>query len=436
MCAHSDQKRMCRDTGLQVTSVHVKTPSSHSLRCSSQCRYTSLSDAVRDLNKKPTMKPSRYAKLCCEEPFRIFFPVGLLIGLYGVLLWPFLYLRVSGTYPATTHARLMSEGFMCCFLFGFLGTAVPRVLAVRHLSGWEVLRLLGLVSAATMAHLCLAHALGDTFFLTGLLLFAASLARRFRQRQDSPPPNFALVGLGILNGVVGAALLCFCEWTSLAPTAYRLGNSLLNVGFVLLPVLGVAPFFLRRLLDLPSSDDIAPANPWTFVLAILVGLTVDASFVLELLSSNPVIGWIRGAVALGFLVMTLPLRGRNNLATSLRMSLAAVAAGLGLMAILPAYRVSAMHVMFIGGFTVAIFSVGARVVLGHSGNLHLLRAQRWFFLVILLLLILAMISRFIADFVASRNQHLLWGAVCWLVATGLWAMLVLPHVAHVEQEST
>lgn len=380
------------------------------------------------------MKPSRYAKLCCEEPFRIFFPVGLLIGIYGVLLWPLLYLRVLGTYPATAHARLMSEGLMCCFIFGFLGTALPRVLSVQHLSGWEVLRLLGLISAATIAHLCLAHALGDTFFLAGLLLFAASLARRFRQRQDSPPPNFALVGLGLLNGVVGAALLVFCEWTASAPTAYRFGNSLLNVGFVLLPVLGVAPFFLRRLLDLPSSDDIASANPWNFGVALLVGLTMDASFVLELFSSSPAIGWVRCAVALGFLVITVPLRGSNSLVTSLRMSLAALAAGLGLMAILPAYRISALHVLFIGGFTVAVFSVGTRVVLGHSGNLHLVRARKWSFVATLLLLLLAMISRFSADFVATRNEHLMGAAISWLAAAALWAALVLPYVARSDSD--
>jgi len=103
-----------------------------------------------------------------------------------------------------------------------------------------------------------------------------------------------------------------------------------------------------------------------------------------------------------------------------------------LMAILPGYRVPAMHVLFIGGFTVAVFSVGTRVVLGHSGNLHLLGTRRWFFLVALLLLIVAMISRFTADFVATRNEHLIGAAICWLVATALWALLVLPYVTRSE----
>jgi uncharacterized protein involved in response to NO len=380
------------------------------------------------------MKLTDYAKSCCHEPFRIFFPVGLLIGMMGVGLWPLLYLGILATYPATAHARLMVEGLLSCFIFGFLGTAGPRVLSVQHFSGGEVMRLLGLVGAAVMAHLLAAHALGDTFFVVALLLFASSLVRRFRQREDSPPPNFALVGLGILNGVVGGALLAFCEWTTLAPTAYRFGSSLLNVGFILLPILGVAPFFLRRLLDLPRGDDVIPANPWNLVSAIIVGLTIDASFILELFSSSPAIGWIRCAVAVGFLMTTLPYRGTNTLATSLRMSLAAIAAGLALMTVLPAYRISALHVLFIGGFTVTIFSVATRVVLGHGGKVHLLRQRRWFFVLALLLLILAMVSRFLADFVPTRNEHLIGAAISWLVAAGLWSVLVLPHVTASESD--
>ena len=196
----------------------------------------------------------------------------------------------------------------------------------------------------------------------------------------------------------------------------------------------MAPFFLRRLLDLPSSDDIAPAKPWNFAFAILVGLTMDASFVLELFSSNSAIGWVRFAVALGFLAMTLPLRGSNILITALRMSLASLAAGLGLMALLPAYCIPAMHVLFIGGSTVGVFSVGTRVVLGHSGNLHLLRARPCFFLVTLLLLILAMISRFMAAFVVTRNEHLMGAAIAWLAAAALWSVFVLPHVARSDPD--
>ncbi len=379
------------------------------------------------------MKPGRIA-VCWEEPFRVFFPLGLLFGSIGVLLWPLFFFGASSTWPSTAHARLMVEGMMACFVFGFLGTAGPRLMSVPHFSRGEVLWLEALLSGAATAHLWGWHAAADTSFLLALLLFAASLARRFRQREDSPPPNFALVGLGLLNGIVGAALITFCEWTGSAPTLYRLGNSFLNIGFVLLPILGVAPFFLRKLLDLPTDVAGQTSRGAKLALALATGLVIDASFVLELLSANPLPGWARAATAFGYIALTLPMRGSNLLAGTLRMSLAALPAGLALVALLPAYRIPALHVLFIGGFSVAVFAVATRVVLGHSGRLGLLVRRRWVFVTALGLVLLGMTSRYVADFVATRNSHLAWAGVCWLVGAAIWGALVLPSVLVVEDE--
>jgi len=348
---------------------------------------------------------THFVRLCAEEPFRIFFPIGTVCGAIGVLLWPLFFGGAIATYPATMHARLMIEGMLSCFIFGFLGTAGPRVRAVPHFEGGEVATLLALIIAAALGHLLSTHALGDTLFLLALGWFASALARRFLRREDSPPPNFALVGLGLLNGLVGAAIIVFCEWTASAPTLYRLGSSLLNVAFVLFPVLGVAPFFMRRLLEMPA-DENGTSIARQFALAVLVGVTIELTFVLELFSANPLHGWLRCGAALVYLAMTLPLRGKSKLVTALRMSLATLPAGLALVALLPAYRISALHVLFIGSFSIAVFAVATRVVLGHSGNLDIVQRRRWLFAAALILLILTMIARFVADFVASRNEHL------------------------------
>ena len=113
-----------------------------------------------------------------------------------------------------------------------------------------------------------------------------------------------------------------------------------------------------------------------FLFALLLGLTIDAALVLELFSTTRL-------DRLGRDVHGHPLcrdhdaAALNNfLAGSLRMSLAAVLAGLGLVALLPAYRVTALHVIFIAGFSVAIFTVATRVILGHSDRLDLVRRRR------------------------------------------------------------
>ena len=380
--------------------------------------------------------PARSAFNCCEEPFRLFFPLGAVLGLLGVSLWPFYYAGVFVEYPSISHARLMTEGFVTCFVFGFLGTAGPRVMSVPHFSGKEILRVLATLLCAIAAHLAARHTLGDGFFVASLVLFMAALAVRFRKRQDSPPPNFVLVGVGLLNGLVGGALVFICGAAGSAPNVYRMGNSLLNVGFPLLPLLGVGPFFLRRLLDLPtdSEEKAIGIHARQAGMAFAVALVIDASLVLEVLTPASYLGWVRCACVVIYLALCLPMRGESILATALRMSFAAVAAGLALLALLPAYRISALHVIFIGGVSVAIFAVATRVVLGHSGNLALVNRRFGWFLVAFALIILAMISRLVADFLPTRNEHLLWGAVCWLVAVAIWGVVVLPYILTAEDE--
>jgi uncharacterized protein involved in response to NO len=68
------------------------------------------------------------------EPFRIFFPIGLLLGAIGVALWPLFVWHAVNFYPANAHVRLMIEGLMGSFIIGFLGTAGPRLLDSRPLS--------------------------------------------------------------------------------------------------------------------------------------------------------------------------------------------------------------------------------------------------------------------------------------------------------------
>ena len=63
------------------------------------------------------------------EPFRIFFPAAVAVGLAGVSLWPLYALKLADFYPGTSHARLMACGFFGGFIVGFLGTALPRMLS-------------------------------------------------------------------------------------------------------------------------------------------------------------------------------------------------------------------------------------------------------------------------------------------------------------------
>ena len=72
-----------------------------------------------------------------REPFRLFFPVAVSAGLLGVALWPAMIFGWTENYPGPSHARLMVQGFFGGFIFGFLGTSMPRLVEARPLSARE-----------------------------------------------------------------------------------------------------------------------------------------------------------------------------------------------------------------------------------------------------------------------------------------------------------
>jgi hypothetical protein len=333
----------------------------------------------------------------------------------------------------------MIEGLMASFIFGFLGTAGPRLTSAPHFSAGEVAALFTLDLLAAGAHVGGAHRFGDTCFLICLLLFARILFKRFRARQDNPPPNFVLVGFGMLSGIAGSALVAWSEEAQYA-FAYQFGSSLLNECFVLLPVLGVAPFFIGRLFDLPSSnlpESREFTTPWKRQAAFnaFIGVVIVASFLLESRGYFSAAGWIRVAAVAGYLALRMPWRGRTFLADYLRLSLLFILTGFIAIAVWPSFRIGELHIIFVTGFNLIVFTVATRVVLGHAGQLARLQTRLWFFIVMSALLFLAMISRVTADLAPpARTIHLVAAAICWLAGSLLWIVKVIPKVKTYEPD--
>ena len=375
-----------------------------------------------------------------SEPFRVFFPAGLAIGMVGVSLWPAYYAGLLSFYPGVAHARLMIQGFMASFIVGFLGTAGPRITSTRPFSRVEVLTLLTLDLFAVGLHCGGANRAGDFVFLFFLLAFAGVLGTRFARRQDWPPPNFALVVLGLLNGLVGAGLLALNENAAYS-LAYRIGAALLEQGFVLLPILGVGPFLLPRLLDIPRNDNLpegrALPRGWVprALFAAAIGLAIDGTLILETFGLTISGAALRALAVVAYLVLSLPRRGRSFLGDSLRMGIAAIPLGFVVEALWPEMRIGALHIVFISGFSFIVLTVATRVVFGHSGNSQLFARRLPFHIAVAVLIWLATFSRYTADLAPRvRTIHLVVAAILWLLAAALWAARVLPKVVIAEIE--
>ena len=399
------------------------------------------------LSSSPGFKRHSYYALCCEEPFRVFFPLGLLAGIVGLFLWPLFLWGVWKTYPVVIHSRLMVEGFMAAFIFGFLGTAGPRILGAANFTRPELGALLLLYAASMGHHLAGSIVAGDAMFLALLLSFVAILGIRFARREEIPPPNFVLVGFGMLSAIVGTALIIL---SGFAPSFVRLhlfGSLLLHQGFVLLPVIGVGVFLFPRFLGTPPSPDMAelrkPTRLWKrkALIAAATAFVIFGSFAVESF------GYVREAGALRFLAATfytatqMPAVLRFGrcpfLGHCVRGSTWLLLVGLLWPVILPAYRVAGLHLVFIGGFMLVTFAVATRVMLGHSGQAHLFKKPLPFLISAGVLLLIGMGARIGADFMpstAGRNAHLLYGALLCISAALIWGIRLVPRVTIPDTE--
>jgi uncharacterized protein involved in response to NO len=379
------------------------------------------------------------------EPFRLFFPAAILAGLLGVAVWPLHFAGVLELYPGGSHARLMAHGFFGGFIFGFLGTALPRLLSAPRFTLIEVALFLGLHAAMAVAHGLGWNATGDALFAGLVAAFAVAAGFRLVRRRDVPPPGFVLVPLAFACALAGA-VISLLERRSELPFSWLMLRPLVYYqGFVLLPILGVGGFILPRFFGLASRQDFPEAqspppgwlNQAAWVLA--VGLGVVGSFGVE------AAGWprtghgLRLCLCAGWLLHQVPVHRSavraNALATALKIAFGLLLLGIVAVTLFPGQRVALLHLTLVGGFGVIALTVATRVVFGHSGQAARLGARNRWLIAAVVLMLIGMATRVSGDFWPHiLVSHYNYGALFWSAGVVLWAVYVLALVLVVERE--
>jgi hypothetical protein len=179
--------------------------------------------------------------------------------------------------------------------------------------------------------------------------------------------------------------------------------------------------------DLGSS----PTETRKAVAYAAAGLTIVASFVLEQS------GWTRGGPLLRAAVVSAALAagagawrqpGKPGLHRRLVwLAVWLMPVGLALSALWPDYRIPALHVLFIGGFSLMAFGVATHVSLGHLGLDHLSAGRPPAVIVLAIAFLLALMARLVADASDSYFDHLSWAAAAWLIGSGIWLAFFAPY---------
>jgi uncharacterized protein involved in response to NO len=360
------------------------------------------------------------------DPYRIFFPLGVLLGVVGVSIWPLYGFGLTAGYSGRAHALVQTNGFLFAFLAGFLLTAVPRLTGTEPPKRPTQICLAAILIVAAAAAELQAFGISTAASLAGYALMLALVARRFVQRRQPPPPMFVLIGLGLASGALGAVLNCGVAWEILPAFWDLLGKRLLTEGMMLLLVLGVGGLLGQRLLGV-SPIALPPGRQehlWAAAgSVILMSLVAEYGFGLVWMA------FVRAAVVTAVVFSTLRIWRRPAIRSTLSWCVWTAewltVAAVWLVAAAPKYRVDFLHILFIGGFSLLIFAVGTRVTLSHGH--HDLEAEHrsWPLRLGLAMGLTALLARVGAPFApATYFEHLAFAALFWMGGAICWGAYI------------
>lgn len=397
-------------------------------------------------NSRSSSPPQSFTQLYITEPFRVFFPLGMLLGIVGVALWPLYETGLSKTYPLEAHIRLMSYGFLGSFVIGFLLTAGPRLLSCPQppksiIQGQLALTLIISITSVV------SPSIADACFLLQSLSLLALSALGFTRRKDLPPPGFLLGITGILCAALGSYFLLQISLGKGGSNSYPLSRILLFQAFPALPLVGIGAFFFPKLTgsanphNLPENP--SPSLPWLkrAVWSVATASLFLATIPLELKGQASLAYGLRAVSLALYIFIETPvfkqLRNANSQHRSLVLCCFSLLASFTLVAIFPAYRVAALHLFFIAGLTGAILLVSTRVIFGHSGNFQLAKRSGRPLLISLALLCAAGTIRLLADFTLQiRTYELIAASLLWLVVSFFWLRYVAPKSTVPDPDDT
>ena len=370
------------------------------------------------------------------DPWRLLFPLGVVLGWGGVVHWLLFAMGATVAYRAVFHATAQVQGFMTSMAMGFLLTFLPRRTETAPPSRPVLAIVAAAPVAATLAAWLERWALAQALWLAGLAVAATFVLRRLRSPAAALrlPRVFLWVPVALIAGIVGAILVAVAAELDPreAPALWQLGRGLLLQGFLSALIVGVGGTLLPTLLrgeTLPVPSDTRGPR----IAQLAAALLFLSSFPLEVLVAPRAGLALRAAIVGAVLTGAARLWRRPSMPGLHRrfiwIAACLLPAGYVLTAALPALRSASLHVVFIGSFALMALAVSLHVAVSHGGRPELLARRPWQTWGMGLLVLAAAVFRVVAGIDAGHLARWLAPAAgCFLVATIAWAYSVVPAI--------
>ncbi len=371
-----------------------------------------------------------------REPYRLLFPLGVLLAWSGVLHWLLLAAGLIQEYRSIFHAFAQIEGFMTCFAVGFLFTLIPRRTGTAPPAAWQVAVAMAAPVAVTIFAWFEKWALSQIPWLILLAMLIQFAISRFRSPGAGPriPNSFVWVILALVMGVggsvlagVGASLGEEMVWL------HEIGRGLVLQGMFTALVLGIGGMLLpviTRGAPGPAGSGRSIGARNGKLLHLIAGLAFIGTFFIEVLVSVRLGFALRAAIVLATLLASAEL-WRLPTVPGLHRRLIWIAAwclpvGYACVAAFPQYPKAGLHVVFIGCFALLAFCISVHVVLSHGGAPAPLNESPWPVALMGALLVSALVLRVLVNLDPGHVYRWLGlAAACFLTATLVWALFLL-----------
>ena len=366
----------------------------------------------------------RHLNFMFHEPYRIFFPLGSLFLSWGALVWlPLIW--GGGDYPIIAHRYLMLNGFVACFIAGFLMTAIPRFSQTDTASKKEVCSFL----LVTLAGLLFAYWSNEkvVFLFSSLQAFIILIfmLSRIRRRKENPPFSFIFIFVGLLFWFASGLGCIFFNEDYFKQLHYEgaITSIILGVGSRLIPgILGHVSIVQSQRKAYEQSKNILSTVPVSFILLIL-------TFISSYFFHHPWGAYIR-ALAVTIIAFKywrlwlLPVE-KTALTFSIWMSCWFIVISFFMKAIWQDGLIHIGHSFFISGIVLLSLLVATRVLQSHGPQDKNLENSKTLY-VVTGLLFLAAATRVSAYFLADRYlSHLAYSSIILVSAITLWSFRYL-----------
>lgn len=299
-----------------------------------------------------------------RDPYRLFFPVGVFMGVLGVSLWLMFEARWIGFYPRQAHGNLMYFGMLWPFVVGFLMTAVPRMTSTWGPSYWELAGAMLLAFCQLVLNLRNLEWVSVILFGVQAFLLLMFIVRRFLVSRKIPFPGFMFLPLAFLQAELGVLLYAF----GLASREVAL--LLAGEAFLMNLILGLGSRLIPMISRIPAARPPSEAQPGeSWIRPAITAVLLNLGYGLEVLGFV-FVGQILRLLAIAsacFLLLGLHRRPQVWSVSGVGFKIALGFVLVGQLLILFSGGLAAQHLIYIGGFGLITLLVSTRVVLAHGG---------------------------------------------------------------------